>query len=185
MTRMIQKLLIFTIFSTLLLGLTTCAMGYKMGEVGPAGGYIFYDKGKRTDGWRYLEAAPPEYEFTTPWGLRWTVVAGTKTTIGSGKRNTDILVKLAKNDGTENAASKCNQLVINGYKDWFLPSKDELDLMYRNLKQRGLGGFGNNFYWSSSEYHSVNAWGQDFFNGKQDGYFKSNLTPSVRAVRAF
>ena len=31
---------------------------YKIGDVGPAGGYIFFDKGYYSDGWRYLEAAP-------------------------------------------------------------------------------------------------------------------------------
>ncbi len=31
---------------------------YEIGDKGPAGGYVFYDKGSYSDGWRYLEAAP-------------------------------------------------------------------------------------------------------------------------------
>ena len=31
---------------------------YKVGDVGPAGGYIVYDKGSFSDGWRYLEVSP-------------------------------------------------------------------------------------------------------------------------------
>ena len=33
---------------------------YKVGDIGPAGGYIFYDKGNNDNGWRYLEAAPAD-----------------------------------------------------------------------------------------------------------------------------
>ena len=33
---------------------------YKEGDIGPAGGYIFYDRGYYQDGWRYLEAAPAD-----------------------------------------------------------------------------------------------------------------------------
>jgi hypothetical protein len=78
--------------------------------------------------------------------------------------------------------------VFEGYNDWFLPSKDELDLMYKNLKAKGLGEFGNNVYWSSSEYTNKNAWEQNFSNGIQyDIYFSyGKAYPySVRAVRAF
>lgn len=31
---------------------------YAIGDTGPAGGIVFYDKGNTSDGWRYLEAAP-------------------------------------------------------------------------------------------------------------------------------
>ena len=41
---------------------------YNIGDTGPAGGLIFYDKGIFSHGWRYLEAAPAETEFTTQWG---------------------------------------------------------------------------------------------------------------------
>jgi len=33
---------------------------YAVGDTGPAGGIVFYDKGSESDGWRYLEAAPTE-----------------------------------------------------------------------------------------------------------------------------
>jgi hypothetical protein len=51
---------------------TTCASApssrsYKVGDTGPAGGIVFYDKGDNSDGWQYLEAAPPEFEFSANW----------------------------------------------------------------------------------------------------------------------
>jgi len=64
---------------------------------------------------------------------------------------------------------------------WRLPTKDELNLIYEN-KDR-VGGFANNYYWSSTENNSSYAWLQSFNNGVQDGYGKNGKC-NVRAVRA-
>jgi hypothetical protein len=37
------------------------------GTPGPGGGYVFYDKGESSDGWRYIEAAPSSAEFEANW----------------------------------------------------------------------------------------------------------------------
>jgi len=171
--------------------------GYKIGDRGPAGGIVFYDKGKVTDGWRYLEAAPEAYRLDGPWGFDGQPVIETETGIGSGRKNTDILVSMSTSKMTESAAYKCSQLEINGFKDWFLPSKDELDLMYRNLYLQNKGSFDNGAYWSSSvwdeegdsEYNLKNlTWIQEFEDGTQraNDYFNyrgNNI--SIRAIRAF
>jgi hypothetical protein len=87
------------------------------------------------------------------------------------------------------------------YNDWYLPSKDELQLMYANLQRFGCstntpsatdsvlcatrkGDFSNTWYWSSTEYVNYAAWNQFFANGLQYFNGKSN-TNAVRAVRAF
>jgi len=64
---------------------------------------------------------------------------------------------------------------------WRLPTKDELNLIYEN-KDR-VGGFANNYYWSSTEYNNNSAWKQNFDNGLQN-YSGKSLTYDVRAVRA-
>jgi hypothetical protein len=84
-----------------------------------------------------------------------------------------------------NSAKKaCEELIINGYSDWYLPSKDELNSVYVNLNQVGLGGFEDYYYWSSTEYNNANAWYHYFLNGFQYGswMFEEKL---VRAVRIF
>jgi hypothetical protein len=113
------------------------------------------------------------------------MIGGTETRIGSGKQNTRRIVdELKKRGETGMAAQLCDSYELNGYDDWFLPSKDELDLMYKNLKQKGLGGFVNGWYWSSSEYNAYYAWFQYFDNGYQYDANEADAD-SVRAVRAF
>ena len=88
------------------------------------------------------------------------------------------------------AVSLCSNLTLGGYSDWFLPSKDELNLMYLYIGQGNtgilgnVGNFSDNYYWSSTEDDINYAWLQNFFNGFQGGYDKTN-SYYVRAVRAF
>jgi hypothetical protein len=94
------------------------------------------------------------------------------------------------------AASVCSDLVLNGYSDWYLPSIDELQIMYSRLHLQGLGGFGGDWYWSSSQYNPYYAWFMDFGSGYVYSYHyyyylhlhhhgsKYNYG-QVRAVRAF
>lgn len=49
---------------------------YVLRDTGPAGGYIFYDKGDYSDGWRYLEAAPSDQSTGAPWGCVRTAISG-------------------------------------------------------------------------------------------------------------
>jgi hypothetical protein len=156
---------------------------YKPGDTGPAGGIVFFDKGTAESGWRYLEAAPRDIG-PSHWGAYgFSLDTGAHT--GSGKRNTqNILSALRRYAGNSYAAQLCEALEINGYADWFLPGIDELNLMYTNLKKKGLGGFTADWYWSSSQKNSLNAWGQGFGDGSRAAYGK-NYPSRVRAVRAF
>jgi TolB-like protein len=181
-------------------GVTGATATYKIGDMGPAGGYIFYDKGVFSGGWRYLEAAPAETEFSAQWGgytgsgnnVNYYDIPGTGTTVGSGKRNTQIIVEQLKQLGESGrAAQLCDSLDFDA-DDWFLPSKDELALMYTNLRQKGLGGFRTSedryhwthVYWSSSQISSREAWNQGFSNGGAINVYKGT-TYSVRAIRQF
>gem|GEM_PF-2328145 len=142
------------------------------------GGLIFYLDG--TGGG--LVCAESDQSTNAQWGCYGTTIGGTGTGIGTGEANTALIVVGCSETGI--AARICNDLVLNGYSDWFLPSKDELNLMYQNLKLAGIGGFADDNYWSSSENSSNLAWVQSFDNGTQGSYYKV-YSGRVRAVRAF
>ncbi|GHU46722.1 hypothetical protein FACS1894200_00860 [Spirochaetia bacterium] len=160
---------------------------YKVGDVGPAHGIIFFDKGNFSNGWRYLEAAPVEAEFEATWGAYGKTVSGTGTTVGSGKRNTQVIVEqLDKLGESGNAAQMCASLSFDNYNDWFLPSRDELDLLYNNLKAKGLGDFEDSVYFSSSQYSSgKTAWVKVFKDGSQGNQYDGDHSFRVRPIRAF
>ncbi|MCX7023447.1 MAG: PEGA domain-containing protein, partial [Spirochaetes bacterium] len=140
---------------------------FTVGGKGPAGGLIFYDKGSVSDGWRYLEAAPSDQSAGIQWYNGNYIDIKTGTAIGTGRANTQAII--AAQGAGDYAAILCKNLSINGFSDWFLPSKDELNLMYTNLKKAGLGGFGSGWLWSSSQYYGYyGAWRQRFSVGYQD-----------------
>jgi uncharacterized repeat protein (TIGR02543 family) len=186
---------------------------YAVGDSGPAGGVVFHDKGNYTSGWRYLEAAPSDidmgedefFPYYHIFGYYRTetdgasTVVGTATGIGTGETNTAALVsamgetayKSATNTDDATTASYAVRLSYlheaGGYDDWFLPSKDELNLMYQNLHDREtpLGGFSDGFYWSSSEDGASYVWIQYFANGMQSNFGSRDSRYNVRPVRAF
>jgi len=163
---------------------TVTKPAYILRDVGPAGGLIFYDQGNcLTGGWRYLEAAPSDQSTSQVFSdVANTLVNNIGCAIGTGQANTANIIAQAGH--TTSAAKLCDDLVVGGYSDWFLPSKDELALMYTELKLYNVGGFTSHYYWSSSELNSYDAWVQGFFGVTQNLHNK-NYTNSVRCVRAF
>ena len=122
-----------------------------------------------------------------------TYISGaTATAVGTGLANTTVIVNSC--DDAYFAAKACDALIYNGYDDWFLPSKDELLLMYTNLHLNGVGNFDittftTSKYWSSSDGETDGnaAWYVDFRNGSSYTYdwgYKINEL-SIRPVRAF
>lgn len=172
---------------------------YELQDTGPAGGYIFHDKGSYSDGWRYLESAPLETEWTSKqWGSYGYIVDNTNITIGSGQYNTNQVVDWFNEneddtyndvtDKTERAAYLCYSLEYNGYDDWFLPSFNELKEMYEILHSYDIGGFSDDNYWSSSEIDigdpTIFSLILNFTNGNKVGYSKVSER-RVRAIRSF
>lgn len=155
---------------------------HAVGDTGPAGGMVFYDKGSYSDGWRYLESRTTDEDgLFHQWKTTPTSTTGTSTAIGTGYTNTYTAMA-----GTSHPAAELARLAIyGGYNDWFLPSKDELNQMY--LQRSIIGGFGgypSGYYWSSSEFDNDDAWTQQFYYGHQ-GFSIKSTGYRVRVIRAF
>jgi hypothetical protein len=168
-------------------GTYTLKITYTVGETGPTGGCVFYDKGSYSDGWRYLEAAPADESGTYVWGGYGTSVSGTNTAIGKGKANTEAIVAKYGNaepyaGKTDYAAKVCSEKIFGGCSDWFLPSWDELYEMYE--QRDSIGGFGSSWYWSSSQSSASHADRVYFSDGNKGDYYKLK-DGYVRGVRAF
>ncbi len=134
---------------------------------GPAGGRVFYDKGSYSGGWRYMEAAPYDQSDGMGWGMPFYL---------DGQFN---------GWQSYDAVDLCNNLILAGYSDWFLPTENQLSIMYTNLKNYNVGGFTNGWYWSSYYLgNNPNAWALNFSNGVQ-GWADCWLNYRVRAVRQF
>ena len=130
---------------------------YAPGDTGPAGGLIFYvNPNYATDGWRYLEAAPFDQSAGAKWGCFRRAIPGARgTAIGTGRQNTHDMLAACTERGTAAICAATSRPERVG--GWFLPSRDELTLMYTNLRATGAGDFrdrgmaDNCQYWASSQ----------------------------------
>ena len=188
---------------------------YIIGDKGPAGGWIFYDcdadnnsatnDGLTSEkcGWRYLEAASADLAEQYAFGLYnkdgSASSVGTSADIGKGKENTEKLIEAMGetafngNDNKKHVAQACADYGNDtDYDDWFLPSFNELKLVYENLKEQNLGGTWqtdeySGRYWSSTDinaYPHMYAYIVKFATGEVASESRYN-SYYVRPVRSF
>ncbi len=174
-----------------------------VGDIGPAGGVVFYAAPTRQTWGQYLEVSPKTAEkIGWPWrkpgydpevdriynesGEPSRVKRVRSKAIGMGAANTAAIVK--EYGAGKYAAKWAADYEVNGYDDWFLPSADELDVMYNVLYavEEPLIGFAPTYYWSSSEYDLKNAWTVLFRSGQRfdrEGWFTTKETGKPNAIR--
>ena len=159
-----------------------------------AGGIIFYLDSTRKHG--MVCSLRDTASFT--WGCinALSNPISTSSAVGTGLSNTNAMIA---NSGYDNAAGICKNYSDGGYHDWYLPSSDELTLIYNNLYRKGKGNFTiAEFLWSSSsdggcdpsgappQYIHCYAWCMEFLpEACTPQYWYRFLTRSVRPVRMF
>ncbi|MBU1718960.1 MAG: protein kinase, partial [Bacteroidetes bacterium] len=142
-----------------------------------AGGIIFYLDASGEHGMVCAQKDQGEYR----WGCGLVGTVLTFSDLGKGKTNT---IRIVNSCGSSTAAGVCYTLNMNGHNDWYLPSQEELNLMYENLKKKGIGVFTNNKYWCSSEKLADYAYSQSFYFGLPGSDFKVSSN-YVRCARSF
>lgn len=171
----------------------TAIEAFEITQQGPSGGYVFYDKGNNDGGWRYLEVAPYDISAGAPWSCFGTLVEGLQSDIGSGDINTNSITQQCGN--ALSAASTCENAIINGFDDWYLPNQAEMNLILNTLYSQGIGGFNSgvglnvatsqfNRYWTSSQSDLNTGIVQDFTPSGNGVSSKNNLH-RVRPIRKF
>ena len=153
------------------------ANGYAAGDELGGGLFVFEDSG-----YAYISAAADQSD-KAEWGCQGTNISGTLSAIGTGIANTALIVAGCDEDGI--SARICDELVLNGYSDWFLPSVGELSRMYTQLDANGFGNFANQSYWSSTQSSATQAYTIDFNNGNTNAHQKSQTNRHTRAMRRF
>lgn len=170
-------------------------MQYKVGDEGPGGGIVFYaskegftvyDGQGEDEICHYLEMSK------TSLGMSYSSDAGivlTENGLGWGKSNCyKILQESYHPTESSCAAYRCSLYATATTKqgDWFLPSKDELNLMYQTQRARVLATSSEDWWLLSSSYTHYEPGDyyacQNFYSGETDATYDAC---SVRAIRAF
>lgn len=176
----------------------------------PDGSVLFYDRGEaygeyhigsdgypvRNDGavddgtaesknWRYLICDKSDLDGRKHWGPYGTLEGITNSVIGAGLENTNHMIATYPSSDDywwKSIVEKKDNTGLN----WFMPSRDELDLVYNNkdvITSNGGVAF-KNYYWASSEGTKDYAGYRNFSDGTKgtNSKFGSNYCRLIRRI---
>lgn len=157
------------------------------------GGGVIFHLWKDNQGIEHgLVVATTNQSNTEVWSNIGNVVIGTSAqSTWDGLSNSNAIT--AQSGHTNSASNLCLNLVSGGQTDWYLPSIDELSLLWHNRfnVNKTLSTIPgaetlpiSAYYWSSTEFNLTNAWRFYFHDGGATNTIKTG-TQRVRAIRAF
>jgi hypothetical protein len=114
------------------------------------------------------------------WGCFGTTTGA--TSFSDGAANTIAIIAANCPSYPNKAAQLCRNLGA----DWYLPARDELQILYNN--RAAIGGFSTWYYWSSTERNSTQVWVLNFSDGSWSNYWnfgKNENSLDVRCARSF
>ncbi|KTD14699.1 DUF1566 domain-containing protein, partial [Legionella hackeliae] len=134
-----------------------------------------------TGGVKNLIATTADDSTVAPWSQTTKATVSPRATSNTdGWSNT--INAYAQDPNSTSAIQICSALTTGGFRDWYLPAKDELNCLFQN--RVSIGDFDSATYWSSTENSEGMAWSQFFANGYQKDVEKS-LQYRVCCVRTF
>lgn len=169
---------------------------YSIGDVAH-GGVVFYVENEGRNG-LVATFADIDGGAGIPWrgGSTFYRTNATASEVYAGKMNTSIIISVhsANGDFDDHAALIAANYVGQGYSDWYLPSRIELELMWAskniiNQEAVSLGGsefVSNGIYWSSTEFFSNSSRAVVFDDTSFTAIIQGKEQPGrVRPIRSF
>ena len=131
-----------------------------------------------------LVCTDEDYGDFDEWGC-FEVTGATGREVGAGATNTKLIIEKMCARAPKSAII-CDELVLNGFDDWFLPSIDEVDLIYHNLHLKGHNNFlGNIRRYQSSTEHDANNFVLRLFWRDEIANISKISGDDIRPTRAF
>ncbi|HRE76656.1 MAG TPA: hypothetical protein PLL09_02405 [Flavobacterium sp.] len=172
-------------------------INYSVGQNGPNEGIISYAKDSYDQGWKYIEVSSQD-QVQEEWGCTaYSLTLAEHNEIGEGLFNTIAIANYhdqinyylnpsvcsSENNGSVTAKTALVSDTI--YKNWFIPSIDELELIYTNIHLNGAGNFTNDIYWSSTQASENSAFGINFNDGTVVEIPKNSSIAKTRKIIYF
>ena len=163
---------------------------YQVGDLGPGGGYVFYQQPSFSSEWNFLEVANDDVQGTYQWGLNSNKTGIILKNVGDGYTNTSLMLSFFDNSAYYSAFMATHR-IYNNYSDWYLPSLEELVLIRDLFLKKPNLNLVNAIYWSSTEDENFTdkAWVvkmvPDNINTSKIFTVSKSLNELVRSIRRF